>query len=241
MKPHLRTRLEAPMRAVAVLVAVLLVAMLLAFPAAVRGDELARTLTQATRQQFIAPAAGSYRLQVIAQAPKGVVQDTDGRAYSLERYTRGKITLLSFMYTYCTDAIGCPLAFITLHGLRERLLTNPALARQVRFVSLSFDPVNDTPEAMQRYAGHLSDSTSLLRWHFLTTSSVQQLKPIIDELGQSVQVQRDSQGKPGRLYNHMLKMFLLDTKGRVREIYSSAFLQGDVMLNDVKTLALEPR
>ena len=229
------------MRAALDFAAVLLVASLLTLSGTARGDEMARTLTQAPRQQFIAPAAGSYRLQVIAQAPNGVVHDTDGRAYSLERYTLGKITLLSFMYTYCTDAIGCPLAFTTLHGLRERLLADPALARQVRFVSLSFDPVNDTPEAMLRYAGPLSDSSSVLRWHFLTTSSVQQLKPIIDALGQSVQVQRDSQGKPGRLYNHMLKMFLLDAKGRVREIYSSAFLQADVMFNDVKTLALEPR
>jgi len=39
--------------------------------------------------------------------------------------------------------------------------------------------------------------------------------------------------------NHMLKMFLIDPDGVVREIYSLAFLQQPVMLNDIKTLALE--
>ena len=199
----------------------------------------AAELTRFPQQQFIAPPAGSYTLQVIQQAPRGQVLDSDGRVYGFDHFTHGKITLLSFMYTYCTDPIGCPLAFATLHGLRERLLAVPGHAHSVRFVSLSFDPLNDTPEAMRRYAGNLADGASPLRWFFLTTSSVDSLTPIIDELGQSVQVQRDSKGRQSRLYNHMLKIFLFDAQGRVREIYSTAFLQPDVMLNDIRTLLME--
>jgi len=37
----------------------------------------------------------------------------------------------------------------------------------------------------------------------------------------------------------MLKVFLIDPAGQVREIYSSAFLHPAVMLNDIRTLALE--
>ena len=50
----------------------------------------------------------------------------------------------------------------------------------------------------------------------------------------------DAQGQPTRVLNHMLKLFLIDARGRVREIYSSAFLLPDVMLNDIETLLLEP-
>ena len=199
----------------------------------------AEQLGRPPQQQFTAPPAGSYVLQVIGQAPQGQVLDSDGRAYSLDHFTKGKITLLSFIYTYCTDPIGCPLAFATFHTLRDRLLAIPDQARQVRFVSLSFDPINDTPEAMRRYAGKLADGASPLRWSFLTTSSVDQLRPIIDDLGQSVEVQRDSKGRPSRFYNHMLKIFLFDARGRVREIYSTAFLQPEVMWNDIRTLMLE--
>ncbi len=191
------------------------------------------------RQQFIAPAAGSYVLQAIQQAPGGRVLDSDGRSHDFARFSKGRVTLLSFIYTYCSDPLGCPLAFSTMHALHQRLLAQPSLARRVRFVSLSFDPANDTPEAMRRYAGRLADASQPLRWHFLTTESVQQLQPLVDGFGQSVHVQADSQGRPGRLFSHMLKMFLLDARGRVREIYSTAFLQPEIMFNDIRTLLIE--
>jgi protein SCO1 len=39
--------------------------------------------------------------------------------------------------------------------------------------------------------------------------------------------------------HHMLKVFLIDREGVVREIYSLAYLQPDVMFNDIQTLFLE--
>ncbi|MES2740022.1 MAG: SCO family protein [Pseudomonadota bacterium] len=208
----------------------------LALPAMAAEPEWRAT---APSQQFTAPAPGSYTLYAIQPGPQGGVLGSDGRPYRLEQLTRGKVTLLSFMYTYCSDPIGCPLAWATLQQLRTRLLAAPNLARQVRFISLSFDPLHDTPSAMRLYAGPLAQAGSLPRWHFLTTSSVAQLKPIADDLGQDVQVQLDAAGRPSRLIHHMLKVFLLDDKGRVREIYSTAFLQPDVMYNDIVSLAME--
>jgi protein SCO1/2 len=193
----------------------------------------------APQQLFTAPAAGTYTLQAIQPAPNGRVLDSAGGAGDFARFSKGRVTLLSFIYTYCSDPLGCPLAYATMHDVRRRLLAQPALARRVRFVSLSFDPVNDTPEAMRRYAGRLADAANPLQWHFLTTQSVQHLKPLVDGLGQSVQVQLDGQGRPGRLFSHMLKVFLFDARGAVREIYSTAFLQPEVMFNDINTLLME--
>lgn len=192
-------------------------------------------------QQFTPPAAGSYQLPVIQRSPNGSVLDVDGRTYPLSRYTTGKVTLLSFVYTYCVDPVGCPLAFDTFDQLRRRLLKQPALARQVRLVSLSFDPTNDTPAAMRAYGGALLDPASPLRWHFLTTRSVAELKPIIDEFGQDVAVTLDEQGRPTRLFNHLLKIFLIDASGRVREIYTTAYLMPDVLMNDLQTVLLAQR
>lgn len=191
-------------------------------------------------QDFVPPAPGSYALPPIQRVPQGTVLDIDGRRQPFSRYTTGRVTLLSFMYTYCTDPIGCPLAYETMMTLRDRLLARPERARRVQLVSLSFDPAHDVPEEMRRYAGRLADPASPLRWHFLTTRSVAELKPLLDELGQDVSVEVDAQGRPTRVLNHMLKLFLIDARGRVREIYSSAFLLPDVMLNDIETLLLEP-
>jgi cytochrome oxidase Cu insertion factor (SCO1/SenC/PrrC family) len=80
---------------------------------------------------------------------------------------------------------------------------------------------------------------SRLEWRFLTASSVADLLPMLDGFGQDVRVERDANGKPTRTINHMLKMFLIDPEGMIREIYSLAYLQQPVMLNDIRTLALE--
>ena len=40
--------------------------------------------------------------------------------------THGKVTLLTFFYTYCVDPLGCPFAHETLAGLRDRV---PAAGR----------------------------------------------------------------------------------------------------------------
>jgi YD repeat-containing protein len=189
---------------------------------------------------FVPPAAGSYVLQRIQQAPDGLLLDPDGQTRRLVSYTTGKITLLTFFYTYCVDPWGCPFAYQTLTGLRARVLAEPGLAERVRFVNISFDPSHDTPEAIGRYAA-LLQTEPRLEWRFLTARNVDELLPVLDAFGQDVAVVYDADGKPTRTINHMLKMFLIDPSGSVREIYSLAYLQQPMMLNDIKTLALEGR
>jgi hypothetical protein len=38
---------------------------------------------------------------------------------------------------------------------------------------------------------------------------------------------------------HVLKVFLIDPRGIVREIYTTSYLFPDVLLNDIETLRLE--
>jgi cytochrome oxidase Cu insertion factor (SCO1/SenC/PrrC family) len=190
------------------------------------------------RMEFVAPPPGSYQLQRIQQSPDGTLFDTHAEPSSLAAHTTGKITLLTFFYTYCMDPWGCPFAYETLTSLREQLISDPRLAGRVRFVSVSFDPTNDTPAALARYAGDVAKD-SRLEWDFLTARSVKELLPVLEGFGQDVSVQLDPGGRPTRTLHHMLKMFLIDRDGVVREIYSLAFLQPQVMLNDIKTLALE--
>ncbi|MBE2242977.1 MAG: SCO family protein [Burkholderiaceae bacterium] len=191
-------------------------------------------------QDFVAPAPGSYALPVIQDGADGWVLERNWLPRRLATYTHGAITLLSFVYTYCSDPIGCPLAYATFDTVKRQVLADPALRGKVRLVSLSFDPGNDTPDAMQRYGGANANDRQV-PWHFLTTYSTYFLAPILDAFGQDVEVERDSSGAPTRMRTHMLKVFLLDARGRVREIYSVAFLQPQVIVNDIKTLALETR
>lgn len=210
---------------------------LLCIAASAAAHELPRG---APRMDFVPPAPGTYELQRIQRAPGlASVLDTDGRRRPLSAYVTGKVTLLSFVYSYCTDPTGCPLAYETFVALRERLLRQPGLAQRVRFVSVSFDPTHDTPQQMKAYGGRYAQASQGLRWHFLTTASVGELAPLIEGFGQDVSVELDAGGRPTRVFNHMLKVFLVDAKGTVREIYTTAFLLPEVIFNDIRTLLLE--
>ena len=189
---------------------------------------------------FVPPAPGTYQLHAIMRAPDGVVLDVQGRRAPLARFTHDKITVLSFIYTSCADARGCPLAYQVLHTMYDRLRESPDLRERVRLVTLSFDPVHDTPAAMRRYAnGVLAEESRGTEWAFLTTSSARDLVPLLDGFGQDVRVERSANGRKAPRLGHVLKVFLIDARGVVREIYTTSYLFPDVVWNDIETLRLE--
>lgn len=192
----------------------------------------------APRMEFVPPPPGSYKLQKIQSVLDAVLLDGKGDAVRLATLTQGKITLLTFFYTYCVDPLGCPFAHTTLAALRDRVRGDHALAGRVRFVSVSLDPTHDTPAAIANYGREFSVDPKF-EWRFLTARRVPELLPVLDDFGQDVSVDMDENGRATRTLHHMLKMFLIDAHGEVREIYTLAFVQPQVMFNDIKTLALE--
>jgi protein SCO1 len=184
------------------------------------------------------PKAGTYKLPIIQAASNGWVLEGNRMPWRLSRYTKDAITLLSFMYTYCSDPLGCPLAYSTMVDIKARVLQDASLHKKVRFVSLSFDPTNDTPQMMRAYSKFQSAHPAL-DWHYLTTYSPRILKPILDDFGQDIEVELDSHQQPTRMISHMLKVFLIDESSNVREIYSTGFMNAELIFNDIKTLALE--
>ena len=192
----------------------------------------------APRMEFTPLKPGTYRLQELQSVSDATLLDAGGRPVRLSSLTSGRITLLTFFYTYCADPLGCPFVHETLALLRNRIVRDPQLARQVRFVAISCDPTTDTPSALARYAGDRTRD-SRFEWRFLTARSVAELLPVIDDFGQDVSVELDERGRPTRALHHMLKVFLIDPHGKVREIYSLAYIQPEVMLNDMRTLYLE--
>ena len=191
--------------------------------------------------EYEPPAPGSYVLHRIMPAPDGRVVGLSGEMAPLSRYTRGAITLLGFIYTTCVDPDGCPLAYRVFEALGEAIAARPQLHGKVRFVTLSFDPARDTPEVMRDYAGSRAvDKGSAPRWYFLTTRSARELMPLVEGFGQDIVTTVDrSSGKPRRELSHVLKVFLIDRVGFIREIYTSTFLHPQTLLYDIETLVME--
>lgn len=189
---------------------------------------------------FVPPAAGSYKLERIQPATGGAVLDAKGKRRQLSEFTQGRVTLLAFMYASCADPNGCPYAFTVMHMVKSELDKLAGARDQVRFVSLSFDPVRDTPQVLALYGGDHSGAGQHLAWDFLTTRSRRELLPILHGFGQDVGVDIDkATGKPVGTYSHVLKVFLIDRKRMVREIYTTDYLLPAMVLNDIKTLLME--
>jgi len=187
--------------------------------------------------QFEPPEPGSYALPPLREAADGEVLAEDGSATTLHDVFGDRVVILSFVYTSCNDVNGCPLATAVLHRVRHRLLDEPELLGRLRLVSLSFDPARDTPAAMRRYGESLAGEG--VDWRFLTTASQQQLRPILDAYGQTLVLDRDAAGNPVGTFSHILRVFLIDSDRRIRNIYTVSFLHADTLISDVKTVLLE--
>jgi protein SCO1/2 len=189
---------------------------------------------------FEPPAVGTYTLHRIMPAPDGDVLGLDGRPQRLARFTRERITLLSLIYTTCVDPHGCPITLPVFDAVRREASASPRLGHRVRLVTLSFDPERDTPAAMRGYAGARAQPGGGVEWHFLTTRSVAALRPLLDGFGQDVRTTRQAAaGGAQREISHVLKVFLIDQTGDVREIYDATFLHPRTVLNDIETLLRE--
>ncbi len=183
-------------------------------------------------------APGTYALPRIRQAADAEVLDESGRALKLSRLFSQGITILAFMYTRCGDV--CPLAALRLADFQMLASKQHDVARQVQLVSLSFDPDHDTPQVMAEFAGHmrLPDVISP-RWLFLTAPSEEVIAPVLKAYNQPVAKKSDPNDPSGPL-SHLLRVFLIDSEGSIRNIYSSEFLDPRLLLNDVRSLQMNP-
>lgn len=102
---------------------------------------------------------GDAALPVLEHVPMFKLQDQSGRVMTRNDLS-GKTWIADFIYTTCPDQ--CPMMsrhMQTLQGLLPKEST-------VQLVSISVDPLHDTPAVLARYAQRYQADTT--RWHFLT-------------------------------------------------------------------------
>ena len=193
-----------------------------------------------TDYDYDPPVAGSYALPVIKMAPGGAIIDSDSNSLDLRQLTHGRITVLSFIYTRCAAPKACPYAAGVLSQLHALSANDKELATNMRLISLSFDPDYDTPQRLAEYSEAMRDDKSGCEWEFVTAKSHAALESILRSYGQAVDQRSNPNDPQGPLY-HILRVFLIDRAGRVRNIYSSATLDPRLVLADVKSLLLEEK
>jgi cytochrome oxidase Cu insertion factor (SCO1/SenC/PrrC family) len=199
---------------------------------------IAADLTRDSDHDYDPPAPGSYTLPVVKNAADGALLDTDGKRVNLRDLTHGRVTVLSFIYTRCAAPKACPYATGVLSQLHSVSEEDKTLAKNMRLVSISFDPEHDTPQHLAMYSEAIREAKSGCEWRFVTAKSPAELQSVLDGYGQAVDKRPNPNDPQGPLY-HILRVFLIDPAGRIRNIYSSGTLDPRLVLADVKTLLLE--
>jgi protein SCO1/2 len=177
-----------------------------------------------------APAANekASRLAVVQDAPAFTLSDQNGDQFS-SADLKGKVWLVSFVFTTCNGT--CP---ATTHrmgqvqeALKEKGLTKDG---KVRLLSITLDPARDSPEVLRGYM-KLYDADPK-GWTFLTG--------IADDVNKVIAAW-SMWAKPaanGQL-DHPSRIFLVDRKGKVREIYHLGFFKAKWVVEDIELLLKE--
>ncbi len=190
-------------------------------------------LPEPTPLLYEPPAPGSYELPTIDRVEEHVLLGEGGATVSLPGLQQGQVAIVSFVYRSCADAHGCPLALAVLRRLDRALAREPALAAQVRLLTVSFDPERDTPERMSELRRLMQPKSD---WQFLTAPSEEAIWPVLRDYGQDALRLATADGKESPTLRHVLKVFLLDEDRAVRNVYSAGFLNERILLNDIQTV-----
>jgi protein SCO1 len=157
-------------------------------------------------------------------APDFSLQSSDGGTLAFRSY-RGKVVILGFGFTSCTEV--CPVTLATLALTRRKL--DPAAAAGVQVVYITVDPERDDPARMKAYL-HAFDPTFVGG-----TGTAPELAAVRKDYGISAEKRVH-----GNTYSvaHSSFTYLVDRRGRIRALMPYGH-SADDYVHDLKILLAE--
>ncbi len=183
---------------------------------------------------FEPPAPGSYELPAFGSVAEHVLLDEAGQPHGVPDLAPGQVAVVAFIYASCGQS--CPMALATLQQLDRAIAERKDLREHVRLLTVSFDPKRDSPARMRALREGLAPRTD---WRFLTSASPEALAPVLEDYGQRVVSLLDVDGAETGVLEHVLKVYLLDERRRVRNVYSVGLMDPRLVLADIRTVLLD--
>jgi protein SCO1/2 len=140
--------------------------------------------------------------------PDFTLTDQNGHPVHLKDF-RGKIVLLTFIYTRCPLPNFCPLMSRNFASLQQRL--QKELPGKFHLLSVTIDPEFDRPEVLKDYAAR--QSADERTWSFATGSA--------DDIGAVTSLFGLIHERAGGLINHDLRTALIGSDGKLVHTWKS--------------------
>jgi len=171
-------------------------------------------------------SSGFELLKNGAPVPNARFVDQDGTKRDFASF-KGSTVLVTFIYTRCPLPTFCPLMDRHFVTIQQRLKANPVL--DVHLVSVSFDPLTDTPPVLKKHAEALGADPKL--WTFLTGGR-DEIDQFAARFGVSVARAMNDQ----RDIEHNLRTAIVDRDGNFVEVYTGNQWTPDQVLADIRVL-----
>jgi len=152
----------------------------------------------------------------------------DGKPRPLAAY-RGRFVLMTFIYSRCPLPDYCPRMNAHFAALQKAIAARPALAGQVRLLSISFDPDFDTPAQLTKSAAAAGADPAV--WEFVTAP-----RDVVDGFGARFGLSLTREGPNGQTITHNLRTPLIGRDGTLVTQYNGNDWSPDAVVRDLEGL-----
>ena len=195
------------------------------------------------------PLAENKPLPLIKPAPEFTLVNQENETVNLRQF-QGKVIMLGFMYTNCKDEF-CPLMTSHFKAIQEDL--GSLLGTKVLLLSITLDPLYDTPTVLKDYA--LLWGANLSGWYFLTSYDLGTIEQVVNDYGVlsyvnelaelanvtdnnttfSYKITHGNETHPSILIHSWISM-LLDQNLMIRRVYTKVSWILPEAIEDIKSL-----
>lgn len=158
-----------------------------------------------------AASSGFELLKPGDSVPDAGFLDQDGRKRSFADF-KGSRVVMTFIYTECPLPTFCPLMDRRFASMQKPLADDPSMA-DVRLVTVSFDPITDTPPVLKAHARRLNADPK--RWTFLTGD-----RDEVDRFASRFGVQVSRALNDAKDITHNLRTVVIDGEGKLVSVHT---------------------
>jgi protein SCO1/2 len=175
------------------------------------------------------PASSGFELLKIGESvPNGAFINQDGKPVTIESF-RGSTVVVTFIYTSCPIPTFCPLMDRHFAAVQRKLKEQPTRSK-THLLSVSIDPVGDTPPVLKRHALALDADPGM--WTFVTGD-----RDVIDQWASRFGISLSRALNDQRDITHNLRTVIIDRQGNLVRTYVGNAWTPDQLVADVRAMA----